>query len=402
MSKIGIMPTVSNGPKIVIVVVLAVLLSTAIFLLPLLNIQYTGDGPQDFGLITLAKEYEYNFSSPVDIQSPPDASPQLFVVEQAGRIMVIPNAAEYESVPVVSLDITDRVASGGEMGLLGMAIHPDFSRSGYIFVDYTAENPRRTVISRFSVNEYITDPDSEVIILEVEQPYANHNAGQIAFGPDGYLYITLGDGGLANDPGNNGQDRTTLLGSILRIDVDSGSPYAIPSDNPYAGNTQGFREEIWAYGFRNPWRMSFDMKTGDLWVADVGQNKWEEINLVVKGGNYGWNSKEGNHCFALDPCEGDYIDPIHEYNHSEGISITGGYVYYSSSIPTLEGYYIFGDYASGNIWALKYENGEKTDFGLILNQENFFLSTFGVRHNGELLLAEYSSGTIYSLQEIFI
>jgi len=389
-----------SGTKTVGAIVIVVIISFAIFLLPLLDIRYGGSGPQDFGVVSLFEEYEYTFSSPVDIQRPPDGSPQLFVVEQAGRIMVFPDATDYSSIPVVSLDITDRVTSGGEMGLLGMALHPEFSRSGYIFVDYTADNPRRTVISRFNVTEYIADPTSEKIILEVDQPYSNHNAGQLAFGPDGYLYVTLGDGGLANDPSNNGQNPQTFLGSILRLDINVDAPYAIPADNPFVGNSDGWKEEIWAYGFRNPWRISFDNETGMLWAGDVGQNLWEEVDVVTKGGNFGWNAKEGTHCFALDPCEGDFIEPIHEYNHSEGISITGGYIYHGDRLPALEGYYVFGDYASGNIWALKYEGTTVTDFGLIINQDNFLLSTFGIGYDGELLLADYSSGHIYSFIEL--
>lgn len=233
-----------------------------------------------------------SFSHPVGLYSAEDGTDRLFVVEQEGRIQVFGNNPNV-SVTEVFLDIRDLVLFGGEQGLLGLAFHPNFAQNRYFYVDYVAPNPRRTVIARYSVsptNPDMTDMNSELVLLEVAQPFENHNGGQIAFGPDGYLYIALGDGGSGGDPQGNGQNRATLLGKILRIDIDSPSSslnYGIPPDNPFVGNTEGFREEIYAYGLRNPWRFSFDLTTGRLWVADVGQDRMEEIDIVEKGKNYG-------------------------------------------------------------------------------------------------------------------
>ncbi len=228
------------------------------------------------------------------------------------------------------MDITNRVtSSGNEMGLLGLAFHPNFTNNGYFFVDYTASSPSRTVISRFKILNDTVDTSDELIILEVAQPYSNHNGGQIRFGPDGYLYIALGDGGAGGDPQNNGQDRSTLLGSILRINIDkttSSTNYDIPTDNPFVNNTSGYKEEIFAYGLRNPWRFSFDNST--LWAGDVGQNSIEEIDIVESGKNYGWNVMEGSNCYNTNTCnDTDLVYPVYEYSHSFGFSITGGFVY---------------------------------------------------------------------------
>jgi glucose/arabinose dehydrogenase len=242
-----------------------------------------------------------NFEQPVDIQSPKDGTNRLFVLSQPGIIFVFENDPGTKQKEIF-LDIRGKVLFGGEQGLLGLAFHPDYKQNGYFFLDYTANNPRRTVISRFKVSQddpNKADPESELILLEVEQPYSNHNGGQISFGPDGYLYISLGDGGSGGDPLNAGQDLTMLLGSLLRIDVDKisgGRNYAIPDDNPFKDNSEGFKEEIYAYGLRNVWRFSFDNQNR-LWAADVGQNKWEEINIIEKGKNYGWRIMEGKHCF---------------------------------------------------------------------------------------------------------
>ncbi|MGZ4869624.1 MAG: PQQ-dependent sugar dehydrogenase, partial [Halobacteriota archaeon] len=301
------------------------------------------------------------FVDPVGIYSAGNASTRLFVVEQAGVIKVFENNHNVTAADVF-LNISDRVASGGELGLLGLAFPPQFSANGSFYVYYTADNPLRSVLSRFSVsraNGSQADANSEEVVLQVAQPFSNHNGGQIAFGPDGYLYIGLGDGGSEGDPLGNGQNRSTLLGKILRIDVSSGSGslnYSMPRDNPFVGNLQGFREEIYAYGLRNPWRFSFDPVTGRLWAGDVGQDRIEEIDIVKSGGNYGWNIMEGTLCYS--PPSGcnqtGLILPVWEYDHSIGYAVTGGFVYRSEMFPELVGAYVYGDYGSGRIWALRY------------------------------------------------
>ncbi len=345
------------------------------------------------------------FSQPVGLYHANDGTNRLFVLEQAGKIYVFENNNE-TSTKTLFLDITDRVLSGGELGLLGMAFHPNFSQNGLFYLDYTASNPRRTIIAEYTIDS--TDPNkadknSERIILEVEQPYSNHNGGQIAFGPDNYLYIALGDGGSGGDPQGNGQNLKTLLGSILRIDVDhqeDGKNYSIPDDNPFKGNTNGYREEIYAYGLRNPWRFSFDNETGWLWAADVGQNKWEEIDIIEKGKNYGWNIMEGNHCYQPSSnCDQTGLElPIWEYGHDAngGYSITGGFVYRGSELPELNGWYIYGDYVVGKIWALCY-NGIDPPTNVKLADTSLYISSFGVDENNELYIVSHGNGKIYKL-----
>jgi glucose/arabinose dehydrogenase len=340
------------------------------------------------------------FDNPVDFQNAGDGSNRNFVVEQPGRIRVFdnnPNVTRYG----LFLDITDRVVFGGEMGLLGLAFHPNYAENGYIYLDYTADDPRRTVISRFTVDTddfNKVDKFSEIIILQIDQPYSNHNGGQIAFGPDGYLYVALGDGGLANDPDGNGQDRTTLLGSLLRIDIDQtsqGRNYSVPSDNPFVNNTKGYKEEIYAYGLRNPWRFSFDTMSGKLFVADVGQNRYEEVNLVEKGKNYGWDEMEGKHCLGIT-CDKDGLEkPIVEYDHNQGISITGGYVYRGSKLPELFGYYLYADYGSGRIWRLKITEDGIIENNMILKDPKAIVS-FGLDENNELYICSHG-GVIYQI-----
>jgi glucose/arabinose dehydrogenase len=266
-------------------------------------------------------------------------------------------------------------------------------------VNYTAGNPLQSRISRFAVtaaDAMQADPGSEQVLLAYQQPLANHNGGKIAFGPDGLLYIAVGDGGGGGDPQNNAQNRTNLLGSILRIDVNASTgslPYAIPGDNPFVGNTQGYREEIFAFGLRNPWKFSFDHETGKLWAADVGQNRLEEINIIEKGGNYGWRIMEGTACYnPSQNCNQEgLLLPVYEYAHSAGIgrSITGGYVYRGTRLPALQGHYIYGDYISGNIWALSLrENGTVASNTLLANA-GFLISSFGEDHDREILVLSH-------------
>ncbi|WP_034256519.1 PQQ-dependent sugar dehydrogenase [Adhaeribacter aquaticus] len=342
---------------------------------------------------------------PVELTSPDDGTDRIFVIAQKGKIHVFPNQADVKTAPVF-LDITDRIVSGGERGLLGLAFHPKFKENGYFYVNYTGGNPLTTYISRFKVNQgnpNTADPKSEEILLTYRQPYSNHNGGKVAFGNDGYLYIASGDGGSGGDPLNNGQNRKELLGKIIRIDVDNAAgsmKYGIPADNPFKNNTEGFREEIFAYGMRNPWRFNFDRKTGLLWAADVGQDEIEEVDIIEKGGNYGWRLMEANNCFNPANCDKTNLKlPIWTYPHgaSTGLSITGGYVSHDKNLPGLEGKYIYGDYVSGNIWALTYE-GNKAVKNEQIGKLDVPLSSFGEDAQNNLYVLAYTSGKIYKLK----
>ena len=343
------------------------------------------------------------FDAPVDIQNAADGSNRLFVLEQEGSIRVFPNDPDVNSAEIF-LDISDQVLYGGEQGLLGLAFHPNYEENGYFYLDYTASDPRRTVISRFSVSSNDpnkADPNSELVLLEVEQPYSNHNGGQIVFGPDGYLYVSFGDGGSGGDPQNNGQNRSTLLGSIIRIDVDNpqnGENYGIPADNPFAGNSNGWREEIYAYGLRNVWKFSFDSETGKLWAGDVGQNAYEEIDIIESGKNYGWSIMEATHCYEPENgCDKTGLElPVWEYSHDDpngGRSITGGYVYRGSSANELYGGYLYGDFISQRIWI--YFPGDNPTNMMLFNNTGHAISTFGVDDNNELYFGSFSTGKIY-------
>ena len=343
------------------------------------------------------------FASPVDYTYANDGTNRVFVVEQAGRIRVFENDAKIASAGTY-LDIRSKVASGGEMGLLGLAFHPDFKTNGFFYVNYTKSNPRETVVSRFKASSTTAaegDANSEVVLFKFEQPYANHNGGQVLFGPDGYLYVSTGDGGSGGDPQNNAQDRTSWLGKILRVDVNSTEKgqYSIPKDNPFKSNSSGYREEVFAYGLRNPWRISFDGK-GQLWVGDVGQNKIEEIDIVTKGGNYGWRVKEANADFNAKDSKADgatLIPPIWQYSHDNGdVSVTGGYVYNGPANPALTGKYVYADYASGRIWALT-PNGTKSATNQELLSGAGSISAFGQDQKKELYFCDYSSGKIKKL-----
>lgn len=331
-----------------------------------------------------------------------DGTDRLFVLLQPGHIMLFPNDQSVQSATVF-LDIRERVSDrGNEEGLLGLAFDPDYATSGHLYLYYTASAPRRSVVSRFSVHPddpNRADPASEHIILEVPQPFANHNGGMLDFGPDGLLYIGLGDGGSAGDPQGNGQDPTTLLGSILRIDPGSpgdGRSYSMPPDNPFVG-MGSFREEVWAYGLRNPWRFSFDPETADLWAGDVGQNNYEEVDIIRPGRNYGWNVMEGLHCF-LRSCDQTGLEfPVIEYPLTgDNCAVTGGYVYRGSRLPSLYGAYVYSDFCSGMIWALRH-GGQQVTEHLLLTDTDLRIPSFGEDASRELYILSFD-GTIYRLR----
>jgi len=336
---------------------------------------------------------------PVGLINSDDVSGRLFVLEQSGKIRLIKGG---ELAPDPFLDIHERVGSSGlEQGLLGIAFHPHYAENGFFFINYTDLNGN-TVIARFHVsdNPDLADPASEKILLRVAQPYANHNGGMLAFGPDSYLYLGLGDGGSAGDPQGNAQSLDTLLGKILRLDVDHGDPYAIPADNPF-GNGGGL-PEIWAYGLRNPWRFSFDRSTGDLYIGDVGQSKWEEIDFLPANSpgssNFGWNYREGFHSYQGTPSANlNLTDPVTEYDHSQGCSVTGGFVYRGTNLPAWQGIYLFGDYCSGNVWGLRRApDGSWQNELLFEGVAN--ITSFGEDQTGEVYLLDHQ-GTVYRLDK---
>jgi glucose/arabinose dehydrogenase len=344
------------------------------------------------------------FNQPVGICSAGDGTNRLFVVEQTGAIRVFENS-ENTATSKVFLDISDQVLYGGEQGLLGLAFHPNYGENGYFYLNYVADNPRRTIIARYSVmanDADQADQNSELVLLELNQPFSNHNGGQLAFGADGYLYIGLGDGGSGGDPFGNAQNRSSLLGKILRIDVDSpsaGRNYGIPADNPFTGNTLGYGEEIYAYGLRNPWRFSFDPSTGRLWVADVGQNQREEIDLVEKGKNYGWNIMEGTICYSPSTgCNQTGLElPVWDYGRDEGNCVIGGFIYRGSALTGLYGAYIYGDYGSGRIWALQYD-GTGAPVNTLIAATALSITSFGLDENSELYFVAFD-GKIHMLKQ---
>jgi glucose/arabinose dehydrogenase len=334
-----------------------------------------------------------------DLKEAPDGSGRLMLLEQVGLIQVMNKTGAVEPEPY--LDIRDRVGSqGSEQGLLGLAFHPQFQQNGFFYVNYTDKNGD-THIARFTAagSAVSVDPATEKQLLMVKQPFPNHNGGGLFFGPDNDLYIGLGDGGSSGDPRNNAQSLNTLLGKMLRIDVNSGDPYGIPADNPFAKG--GGLPEIWAYGLRNPWRFSFDAQTRDLYIADVGQNKWEEIDFVAAGSppglNFGWKYREGANSYAGDPPTNlKLVEPVWQYDHGQGCSVTGGGVYRGSLIPELQGTYLYGDYCSGTIWGLK-----RGADGKWQNQELFqsgaFISSFGQDLSGEFYLLDQKGSQVLRL-----
>ena len=336
---------------------------------------------------------------PVQIIARPDRDDVMYVVEQFGRIRSVDGSDHASAESDLVLDITDRVnARSNEEGLLSVAFHPDFETNNQVYLYYSAAKPRRSVLSRMSMDEdrKVFDPDSEEVILEIPQPYWNHNGGTVLFGPDGMLYLAVGDGGAANDPHNYGQDLGSLLATVLRIDVSGAEgdlAYRIPADNPFVGDPEA-RDEIWAYGLRNIWRMSFDPETGKLWAGDVGQNRWEEIDVVERGGNYGWNIREGAHAFrrAREGDATDLIDPVAEYRHRQGLSVTGGHVYRGSEFPSLVGVYIYADYSFGTVWGMREVEDGYSDSKVILKKNGSLISSFGENNDREIYVTTFQNG----------
>lgn len=342
--------------------------------------------------------FAVGFTSPVEITHAGDT--RLFVVQQGGIIQILNSNGTINATPF--LNISGIISTGGERGLLGLAFHPNYAVNGYFYVNYT--NPAgNTVIARYSVNSGnpdIANPASATVLLTIAQPFSNHNGGSIKFGPDGYLYIGMGDGGSSGDPGNRAQNINELLGKMLRIDVNSGSPYGIPTGNPYAGVTAG-ADEIWAIGLRNPWKFSFNRSNGDLWIADVGQNNIEEVNKVAStqaGLNYGWRCYEGNSAYNTAGCAamGTMTFPLAVVSHATGVcSITGGYVYTGSLYPNFSGKYFFTDYCKPQI-------GLMTSAGAVTYSASFTgnnFTTFGEDKNGELYVGAINNGTIYKIYD---
>ncbi|WP_455375811.1 PQQ-dependent sugar dehydrogenase [Kaarinaea lacus] len=357
----------------------------------------SSNAPDSLPVLSLQRVFEQvAIVKPVLMLQAPNDDSKWYIVEKGGRILQVSNNGAQSST---FLDISERVDSGpNEAGLLGMAFHPQYASNGSVYLSYTTSDPSLTsIISRVtrSVDGSSLQADSEEILLRVSQPYSNHNGGHIAFGPDGFLYIGFGDGGSGGDPQGHGQNTQTLLGSLLRIDVNSGTPYAIPATNPFASGEQG-RPEIYAWGLRNPWRWSFDKTTGLLWAADVGQNSWEEVSIISAPGNYGWNGKEGTHCYESTSCNNPaFIDPVIEYSHEDGCSITGGYVYRGSAIPSLQGTYLYSDYCSGTLWGAK-DKGDGSYESAQLLSTGLNVSSFAEGNDGEIYII-HLGGEIHQL-----
>lgn len=340
------------------------------------------------------------------------AGGKMFVVEQRGRIVTVAKGSSGAEAKEFFNIVDRKPFVDNEEGLLGLAFHPGVATNKLFYVYYSGHNPRRSVVSEFKIGAGdVADMTSERVVMEVAQPYGNHNGGQISFGPDGFLYITLGDGGAGNDPHNNGQNMAALLGKILRVDVNTRGNfekkllgYGIPQDNPFVNMPFGVRPEIWAYGLRNVWRFSWDRETREMYAGEVGQNLWEEVNIITKGGNYGWCVRESFHRFKPGPKEGRYDEPIAEYPHNPqiasespfahegfGLSITGGYVYRGTKQAALRGVYVYGDYSLGTVFGLTYKNGKATDQAILLQQPKNIMS-FAEDRDGELYMLAQDGG----------
>jgi glucose/arabinose dehydrogenase len=354
--------------------------------------------PPDGSKFTLT-EIAGGFRRPVFVTGAKDGTNRLFIVEQRGKIYVLESNFQMHDTPF--LDVSGLISTeGNEQGLLGLAFHPQYKDNGIFFIHYTDVNGD-TVVARYTVSESdpnVADANSGEYVLRIDQPYPNHNGGNLIFGPDGYLYIGMGDGGSAGDPKGNGQNTRVLLGKMLRIDINNGSSYAIPADNPFA-NDSNYAPEIWALGLRNPWRYSFDRATGDLYIADVGQNTWEEVDFqpAGQGGqNYGWDIMEGSHQYTNDATVPDGLtNPFFEYDHSDGCSVTGGYVYRGTALPELQGIYLFADYCSGIIWASYRDAGGNWQTSTFMDT-SLTVSSFGEDDAGELYVVNHG-GTVSKL-----
>ncbi|HEX2140823.1 MAG TPA: PQQ-dependent sugar dehydrogenase, partial [Candidatus Limnocylindria bacterium] len=340
---------------------------------------------------------------PIGITHAGDGSGRLYVNGRTGLVQIVEPDGTVRGEPFV--DISDRVQAGGERGLLGLVFHPDFERNRRLFVHYSRAGDGATVVSELRAQDSLrADAGSERVLLSAAQPFPNHNGGQLAFGPDGYLYIGLGDGGGGGDPFDNAQNLDVILGKVLRIDVDGratgGRQYAIPRDNPFAadGSQPGAgAPEVWASGLRNPWSFSFDREGGDLYIADVGQNAWEEVNRQPgdsRGGeNYGWDVMEGRHCYQDGCDQTGYVKPIAQYGHDLGCSVTGGHVYRGRAQPQLNGVYVFADYCSGLVFTLQVDEGTRTP--KVVLESGLRVTAIGTDEDGEIYLADLAGGAIH-------
>ena len=352
------------------------------------------------------EEVASGLTRPLYVDAPP-GDDRLFIVEQTGTIRIL---KEGTLLDAPFLDVSEAITRGhNEQGLLGLAFHPSYAENGRFFINYTRSEDGATVVAAYTASEDADRADgaSGQVLLVMEQPFGNHNGGHLAFGPDGFLTIAQGDGGSGGDPHGHGQNPATLLGTLLRIDVDGGDPYQVPETNPFVGQ-EGRADEIWAWGLRNPWRFSFDRETGDLYIADVGQNQWEEVNVQpaasTGGENYGWAVLEGSHCYQAATCDREgRVDPVYEYEHPAGCSITGGYVYRGEAIPDLQGHYLFGDFCENWVWSFRWADGEAQDpldWTPLLDPDGDRLqgiSSFGEDAAGEVYVTSLHSGRVHKI-----